>query len=87
MYLNLPRSIRFKQENVILYGIIPGPSEPSLTANTYLSPLVSDLLDLWKGVKLKLPGADTESLFRCALLGVACDLLAACKVSGFLSYF
>ena len=28
--LNLPRSERFKRENVILYGVIPGPSEPSL---------------------------------------------------------
>ena len=26
---NLPREIRFKEENVILAGIIPGPEEPS----------------------------------------------------------
>ncbi len=84
--LNLPRSIRFKQENVILYGVIPGPCEPSLTINTYLDFLVSDLLKLWKGVKLRLPGSDTETTFRAALLGVACDLPAARKVSGFLSY-
>ena len=84
--LNLPRSIRFKQDNVILYGIIPGPSEPSLTINTYLAPLVSELLKLWKGVELSIPGSDGEVIFRCALLGVACDLPAARKVSGFLSY-
>lgn len=84
--LNLPRSIRFKRENVILCGIIPGPSEPSLTMNTYLSPIVSDLLRLWKGVKLKLPEKGGEATFRCALIGVACDLPAARKCCGFLSY-
>lgn len=44
--LNLPRSIRYKRENVILVGIIPGPIEPHLTINSYLSLLVSDL-DFW----------------------------------------
>ena len=33
--LNLPRAIRYKRENVILYGIIPGPCEPSLNINSY----------------------------------------------------
>ena len=27
--LNLPRSIRFKSENIIIAGVIPGPKEPS----------------------------------------------------------
>ena len=40
--LNLPRAVRYKRENIILVGIIPGPSEPHLTMNSYLSPLVSD---------------------------------------------
>ena len=84
--LNLPQAIRFKRENVILFGIIPGPCEPSLTMNTYLSPLVSDLLQLWQGVQLKQPGTDSTATFKCALLGVACDLPAARKVCGFLGF-
>lgn len=64
--LNLPRAIRFKRENVILFGVIPGPCEPSLTINTYLNPLVSELLELWKGVQLKVPGTDNKSTFKCA---------------------
>ena len=32
--LNLPRSMRYKQENVILSGLIPGPREPELLAAT-----------------------------------------------------
>ena len=84
--LNLPRSIRFKRENVILYGLIPGPSEPSLTVNSYLSCLVSDLLSLWDGVLLGIPGSTTKVKFRCALLGVSCDLPAGRKTCGFLSH-
>ena len=84
--LNLPRSIRFKRENVLLLGVIPGPSEPPLTINSYLSPIVSDLLDLWKGVSMKLPGCSSTTTFRCALIGVSCDLPAARKVCGFLSH-
>ena len=79
MILNLPRSVRFKRENVLVYGIIPGPYEPSLTINTYLSPLISDLRDLWNGVELMVPGSCTRRTFRCALLGVSCDLPAARK--------
>ena len=87
MYLvifNLPSSIRFKREN-IPFGVFPGPCEPSLSVNSYLSPLISDLLDLWKGVQLRQPGTDAKALFRYALLGVACDLPAARKTCG-LSY-
>ena len=77
--------MRFKRENIILLGVIPGPKEPSLHLNSFLSPLVSELLDLWKGVDLKLPDGKSAK-FRCALLGVSCDLPAGRKVCGFLSY-
>lgn len=40
---NLPRNERFKEENVILVGLIPGPTEPNLVMNSYLAPLVEDL--------------------------------------------
>ena len=84
--LNLPHSVRFKRENVILFEIIPGPNEPSLTINSYLKPLVLDLQKLWEGVKLNVAGSTDKALFKCALLGVACDLPAARKTCGFLSY-
>ena len=39
--LNLPPDMRYKPENMFLFGIIPGPSEPLLTSlNHYLCPLV-----------------------------------------------
>ena len=44
--LNLPRAVRYKRKNLIIVGLIPGPTEPPKTVNTYLAPLVSDLLSL-----------------------------------------
>ena len=38
--LNFPRHLRYKKENMILIGIIPGPREPSLHMNSYLEPVV-----------------------------------------------
>lgn len=40
--LNLPRHERYRLENIIVTGILPGPSEPKLTANTFLEPLVRE---------------------------------------------
>ena len=53
---NLPRPARFKRENILIVGVIPGPSEPSKTVNTYLRPLVKDLLALWSGVSMNING-------------------------------
>ena len=78
--LNLPRAIRFKRENVILAAVIPGPAEPSLTINSYLDPIVNDLNKLWKGIEV---GGKT---IHAALIAVGCDLPAARKIAGFLSY-
>ena len=47
--LNLPRNIRYCQENIIICGLIPEPKEPSLHINSFLEPLVHDLLKLWSG--------------------------------------
>ncbi|KAK3744047.1 hypothetical protein QZH41_011920 [Actinostola sp. cb2023] len=82
--MNLPREERFKVENVIIAGIIPGPSEPKLNINSFLQPLVNELIDLWDGVIL-----DTSSVsvgitkVRVALLAICCDIPAARKCGGF----
>ena len=51
--LNLPRSLRYLRENMILAGIIPGPNEPNLHINLFLEQLVSELNKLWKGVEIQ----------------------------------
>ena len=82
--MNLPRSERFKPENVFLVGIIPGPHEPRLTINSYLQPLVAELNLLWKdGITVRAHGALTSEVYRAALLCVGCDVPAARKVCGF----
>ena len=43
--MNLPRHLRYKRKNMLLLGIIPGPSEPK-EINTFLLPLVEELKEL-----------------------------------------
>ena len=83
--LNLPREIRYKRENVILVGLIPGPKEPPLSINSYITPLVSELLELWEGVQVEVRPGHSVNL-RFAVAGVGCDLPAGRKLCGFLSY-
>ena len=54
--MNLPWNIRYKRKNILLIGLLPGPSEPPKTINTYLAPLVSGLLPLWRGKSFKVAG-------------------------------
>ncbi len=42
--MNLPRTLRYKLENLIIIGIIPGPKEPE---HSFLYPLVNELSDFW----------------------------------------
>ena len=80
--LNLPRSERYKLENVIIVGCIPGPKEPS-NINPYLKPLVDELLVLWEGITIDSPSCDLPICIRGALLAVSCDVPATRKVCGF----
>lgn len=83
---NLPRSERYKLENMIISGVIPGPKEPKKHVNFYLKPLVSELLQLWKGTYLKTTSVFEFVPVRCALFCVTCDLPASRKICGFTSY-
>ena len=86
--MNLPRSIRFKRENIIVIGILPGPSEPKHDINTYLGPLVQELLDLWDGIDMAINTGTTTLTknIQCALLCCSCDLPAGRKVCGFMGH-
>ena len=82
--LNYPRHLRYLRENMILVGIIPGPHEPSLHINSYLEPLVTDLISLWKGISLTTP--EGCKVIRAALLCNSSDIPAARKVGGFVGH-
>ena len=82
---NLPRKERYATGNVLLVGIIPGPHEPSKTMNSYLTPLVDELNQLWDGVVMQ-SFSSKQVVVRAALLCTACDIPAARKVSGFVGH-
>ena len=85
---NLPRQERYRAENLILVGILPGPSEPNLIMNSYLTPMVEELLQLWQGVIVPIQTlhGQINIRLRAALSCVACDIPASKKVSGFLHH-
>jgi hypothetical protein len=82
--LNLPLELRYKSENLFLVGIIPGPTEPSLTqVNHYTNHVVDDMLVAWhSGMMLsKTALYPNGRLVRSALGAVVCDLPAARKTA------
>ena len=82
--MNLPREERFKLENVIIVGIIPGPKEPKGDINSFLKSLVDELIDFWDGVIFEdscLPGGMLK--LRGALLALCCDVPVARKCGRF----
>ena len=80
--LNLPRKERFKTEWTMILGVIPEPCEPKTHINTYLKPIIDDLLLLWDGLSLHPKG----DIVRAALLAVSADMPALRKVTQFLGH-
>lgn len=84
--MNLPRRLRFRQENVMLIGLIPGPKEPKRDINPFLVPLVKELMEFLHGVEIYIKSLSKAVLVRCALLCIACDIPASRKVCGLLGH-
>ncbi|KAL9964950.1 hypothetical protein ACROYT_G028667 [Oculina patagonica] len=85
--MNLPRSSRFKKENVILVGVIPALAHEPKSLNHFLEPAVNELNALWKGVKVntyRSPSTVVE--IQAAVLCCASDIPAARKLCGFLGH-
>ena len=78
--------MRYKPENIIVVGIMPGPREAKKTINSYLTPLVIELKEAWyNGVHVLSP-QNTPLCIKLALSCVTCDIPASRKVCGFLSH-
>lgn len=84
--LNLPREERFKDENMILVGVIPGPKEPKININAYLEPLVDELRELWEGVLMDDSSPLGSLFYRAALLCLSSDIPASRKCGGFVGH-
>ena len=81
--IKLPRNIRFKWEDVILIGLIAGPSEPQYTINSYIKPIADELLECWEGVILNEGGA--QSLYKFVLIYIFSDVPATRNLGGFIA--
>ena len=83
--MNLPRSERFKQQNVLIVGIIPAFEHEPDTFNPFIKPMVEELKEFWdRGIRLyTFESPSFKLLFRIALMCVACDIPAARKLCGF----
>ena len=74
----------FRDQNVILAGLVPGPAEPPIHMNSYLDPLVEDLQKLWtNGIEVLPPDCAHSVNIKAALICSACDIPACRKVLGF----
>ena len=62
--INLPRTLCYKRENVIIIGVIPGPKEPKKQMNPYLGPFVKELLD---GIWFKI-GDEKKFIKKCVMV-------------------
>jgi hypothetical protein len=81
---NLPRELRFKPENMLILGLMPGPNEPSLhQINHYLAPIVDQFQTFWEGVGLDRTSEHLSGrLIKCAVIACCCDIPAARKLCG-----
>ncbi|GET58122.1 hypothetical protein GLOIN_2v1776801 [Rhizophagus irregularis DAOM 181602=DAOM 197198] len=81
---NLPRELRFKPENMLILGLMPGPNEPSLhQINHYLAPIVDRFQTFWEGVGLDRTSEHLSGkLIKCAVIACCCDIPAARKLCG-----
>lgn len=82
--INLPRCYRYKYENVIIIGIIPGPHEPKLHINSYLGPVVKELLELQSGQWFSTSVG--RQFVKCALVCLSSDIPATRKAAGFVGH-
>ena len=81
--LNLPRSERFKWENIIIVGVVPLLGKKPKDLKEFLEPAVDELKALWKGIKIKVILSIIALTFRVAVLCVSSDVPATRKICGF----
>ena len=84
VFLNIPRELRFKWENVLLLGIFPGPTEPKFHINAYLQLIADELLLFWNGQALSEGGKSV--FYKIALLCISSDIPAMRKCCGFMAH-
>ena len=67
---------------VLLVGVLPGPSQPKLSMNSYLTPVVEELRQGWENHFIVTSPEHMKVTICIALSCIACDIPDNCKVSG-----
>ena len=78
---NLPRSMRFKPENILLIGILPALSKESSSLNSFLEPVIENLLTLKNGLIM-----GTNKNISARLICTSSDIPATRNLGGFLGH-
>jgi hypothetical protein len=82
---NLPPSIRFKKENLLRLGFVPGPSEPS-DLTSFLPPFIDELHLLCKGISCYDGWRKEPFILHGACVTVCGDQPAVSKIMGLTGY-
>jgi hypothetical protein len=80
--LNLPPSERFKRENIVVVGFIPGPNNPT-NMDSFLYPLVEEFLRLERGVEAWNGYREKSFTLRAHIAIVTGDMPGRAKLQGF----
>ncbi|CEL56160.1 hypothetical protein RSOLAG1IB_07613 [Rhizoctonia solani AG-1 IB] len=82
---NLPPDERFHIDNLICVGVIPGPKCPA-DINSFLQPLIDELLELARGVAAVDVTTSTLFALRAHLLTIFGDIPAITKILEFIGH-
>ncbi|CAK5262381.1 unnamed protein product [Mycena citricolor] len=82
---NLNSELRYRPENLIVTGMLPGPTEPtSAQLQNYSKIIVDDLIKLYEdGITVTVLGFPNGFRVRVALISIIADHPAMCKICGF----
>ena len=85
VFMNLPRHLRFKMENVMLIGIIPAMKKEPESLNSFLKPIIDELKLLSRGFQITPANKDPVRV-KVLLLCASSDIPAARKLAGFMGH-
>lgn len=80
--LNLPSELQNKRDSIILVSLIPDPPETQHDVNSFLMPLVDDLLKLWNCIDMEIKSVKSIRKY----VVHQCDIPAESKICGFLGH-
>jgi hypothetical protein len=82
---NLPPDVHTHTHNIFCVGVIPGPHSPA-DINSYLQPLIDELLELVKGVEAVDVLREDLFVLRAHLISIFGDIPAISKILEFLGH-